>query len=323
MKTAFFRFEASTTIGAGHAIRSSVIADALLDKGWSCTIVASKETYEFIKELERFQRVAPETFYAHPPVCDLLVIDNYDIDAVYEKHFRASAKKIMVIDDLANRQHECDIIIDQAYGRDPSDYKNLVPEQCKILTGSNYSLIRKEFIQFREKSLEKRKNTKNVEHILISMGGGHSKNYILKALKMIKDSHFNGGIDIVFGFSSQDFEPLKSYVGSLSNQCTLHVNPDMSELLYKADLAIGAAGSSVWERCCLGLPQMLVKTACNQAFFLSKISSLFPVIDFDDVSSVTTFSTMLEELRSNYFKVSEKGFSMIDGVGFGRILNYV
>lgn len=275
MQKALFRFEASSAIGAGHAIRSCVIADALQEKGWECKIVTSQTSYDFIENLNRFERIEVEEFYKNPISCDLLVVDSYDLDHVYERHFRAFAKKIMVIDDLANRHHDCDILLDQTYGRLEEDYKNLVPKNCKILTGSDYVLLRKEFIELRPKALEKRRNTKEIKRILVSMGGSDPKNYTLKALEMIKEAEFKGAIDIVLGFQSDNLEVIKNYIKDLPNECNIHFNADMPKLIYEADLAIGAAGSSVWERCCLGLPQKIIPISKQQEDFLSVFYSDF------------------------------------------------
>ena len=263
-KKAYFRFEASSKIGAGHAMRSTVIADALAEKGWDCQIVTTQTSYDFIKNLDRFKRVDPDDFYQKPAASDLLVVDHYDLDHTYESHFRPSAKKIMVIDDLADRKHDCDILLDQTYGRDAEDYKKLVPDNCEILAGSDYVLLRKEFIELRPKALEKRKNTKEIKRILVSLGGSDPKNFTLKALQMIKESDFKGHVDIVLGFSVPNIGAVKKYADSMENDSTIHTNADMPKLMYDADLAIGAAGSSVWERCCLGLPQVLMVTADNQ-----------------------------------------------------------
>lgn len=310
VKTALFRFDASPNLGAGHAIRSSVIADALMAKGWQCKIITSANTYEFIPNLARFERLEPDEFYARPIKCDLLVVDNYDLDEKYEQHFRHVAKKILVIDDLANRKHHCDILLDQTYGRDANDYKKLVPSHCKILAGSDYVLLRKEFIQLRPKALAKRRNTKEIKRILVSMGGSDPKNYTLKALAMIKKAGFKGAIDIVLGFSSQNLTTVKKYIRELPNECTIHTNADMAKLTYNADVAIGAAGGSVWERCCLGLPQILMVTADNQKKIyenLIKSKIVFPILFLNQCIKSKPQSKTL--------------FTIIDGGGTKRILN--
>lgn len=306
-KYAIFRFEASNAVGAGHAIRSGVLADALVAQGWTVDMVTSAETVAFIKALSRFTRIDPDAFYRDPLPCDLLVVDNYDLDAAYEKHFRSTSKKIMVIDDLVNRPHDCDVLLDQTYKRNPDDYKPLVPAHCTVLAGTSYALLRSEFAQLRPKALEKRRNTSDVNRILISMGGCDSQNFTLRALELIKEAGFLGAIDVVLGFQAPNEGAVRTYIKSLPNECTLHVNADMPTLMYNADFAIGAAGSSIWERCCLGLPQYLFQVADNQ----SEAITLFTQSDF---------KTMLDHVRKNYQEYTTNTSPEIDGLGYSRVL---
>ena len=265
MRIAFFRFEASPQIGAGHAIRSCVIADALSEKGWDCKVVTSENTYEFIEDLKRFERISPEEFFRNVPKHALLVVDNYDLDFSYEAHFRSFASKILVIDDLANRRHECDILIDQTFGRDAKDYDRLVPQNCKVLTGTTYTLLRKQFIDLRAKALEKRRCINEIKKILISFGGGDQSAHIIQTLHIIKKSNCKSDLDIVLGFQGEVKDEIISILKSMPNAYEIHVNPIMAELIYEADLAIGAAGGSVWERSYLGLPQFLKLIDDNQS----------------------------------------------------------
>jgi UDP-2,4-diacetamido-2,4,6-trideoxy-beta-L-altropyranose hydrolase len=308
-KTAFFRFEASTTIGAGHAIRSCVIADALVNIGWECSCVTSAISYEFIPDLNRFKRIEPNFFELGELVCDLLVIDHYGLDIEYEKNIRKFSKKIWIVDDLANRAHDCDLLIDQTYGRNPDDYKKLVPDYCKVLAGSDYILLREDFIKLRPKALNKRKNTKKIERILICMGGSDPKNYTLKALELIKESNFKGTIDIVLGFTENNKSVIESYAKNLVNQSFFYTNAKMSDLILQADLAIGASGSGLWERYCLGLPSVLMITADNQKVIYNtlresgKLCSLNEFLDGD-------FSEFGYEPIGN----------LVDGFGINRLI---
>lgn len=272
-RKAFFRFEASPQIGAGHAIRSCVIADTLREEGWVCTIVTSQQTFDFLENLRRFERQDPQNFYDQPESCDLLVIDNYDLGEGYENHFRAYAQKIMVIDDLANRSHDCDILLDQTYNRSVEDYKAFVPDHCHILTGTDYALLRKDFIKLRPQALEKRRQTKDIKCILISLGGSDPKNRTLEAIQMVQESGFKGKLEVVLGFDTAHKDAVLSSLNSTDIPYEIHVNPDMPKLMYEADLAIGAAGSSVWERACLGLPQVLMQTADNQNLIYENLIS--------------------------------------------------
>ena len=313
-KLAIFVFEASPIIGAGHAIRSTVLSDALVEEGWSCKIVTTSTTYDFLPKLGRFERIEPDDFQNTPCKCDLLVIDNYELDHTYESQFRSYAKKIMVIDDLANRNHDCDILLDQTYGRDANDYKDLVPQHCKILAGSDYVLLRKEFIKLRPIALEKRRNTTEAKRILVSMGGSDPKNYTLKALEIIKESGFRGEIDIVLGFKPSNLEAVKSCIDTLPNNCTIHLDADMAKLMYEADLAIGAAGSSVWERCCLGLPQVLMVTADNQEVIFRNLVNLGICYSVEHLTQV---------LKKNFIILNENSVLICEGSGIKHVMQLV
>ena len=307
-KLAFFCFEAAPNLGAGHAIRSCVIADALAEEGWICKLVTKQASYEFIANLNRFERIDPEDFYNNPEICDLLLIDNYELDYEFETRFRSFAKKIMVIDDLANRKHDCDILLDQTYGRDAADYNHLVPTTCKILAGSDYVLLRKEILQLRPMALEKRRYTKEIKRILVSMGGSDPQNYTQKALQMINESGFKGAIDIVLGFQATNLEAIECFIATLSNDCKIHINADMPKLVVEGDLAIGAAGSSVWERCCLGLPQYLIQIADNQGDVIKSFTHL-------------DFLNFYSDPNKNYydFIMADK----VDGLGVFRVMNHL
>ena len=291
-KVALFRLEASFSIGAGHAIRSCVIADELVERGWSCKIITTQETYDFIPALSRFERIDPDDELSRK--ADLLVVDHYGLDHDYESKMREFARKIMVIDDLANRRHDCDVLLDQTYGRAVDDYKTLVPSHCEILTGIDYVLLRKEIRQMRDKALEKRRSTTKVERILVSLGGSDPKNYALKALEMIVKSEFQGQVDVVLGFTSANREALEAYAIEHKLDVTFHVNADMAQLMYDAGLCIGAAGSSVWERLYLGLPQVLIQTADNQANIINNLKK------FKGIKIIASFDMKFDVQLSNH-----------------------
>ena len=215
----------------------------------------------------------------------------------------------MIIDDLANRKHECDILLDQTYGRDLNDYKGLVPEKCKILAGSDYVLLRPEFVKLRPKALEKRRNTKEIKRILISLGGSDPNCYTLKALELVKESGFDGIVDVVLGFSENNVEKIQQYVNSMVNKVNIHSNANMASLIYEADLAIGAAGSSVWERCCLGLRQYLIQTAENQ----NNVIKLFP-------NNKSEFYSIINADYGNYVIDND---ILIDGTGCAKACSYL
>lgn len=310
MKIAVLHFEANPQIGAGHAIRSSVLADLLIQQGWHCAVVTTKTTYDFIKSLERFQRIDPEYFQKNTFMADLSIFDHYQYDLAYEQYYRKFSKKILVIDDLANRMHDCDLLLDQTYGRPETDYKLFVPQHCRILTGSEYALLRPEFAQLRPKALEKRQKTKEIQRVCISMGGSDTTNQTEKALHLMADTGFLGAIDIVLGFQASHEAKIKEYCQILPNHCTIHHNPNMAQLYYEADLAIGAAGSSVWERLCLGLPQFIFQLADNQSLIFKTCSA-------------PNFYDLYQALNHDYAGYCFDLQPVIDGFGAQKNINII
>lgn len=323
MRTALFCLEASFRRGAGHAIRSSVIADELAARGWGCHFVTHQETYEFIPDLKRFPRHDPQEFQKKPLTCDLLVVDNYDLDIEFEAQMRPYTKKILVIDDLANRKHNCDLLLDQAYGRDPEDYRKLVPSHCQIFTGPNYALLRKEFVDLREDALKKRSRTREIKRVLISTGGADPLNYTGKVLKVLNGSGFKGSIDIILGFTSMNRDAIETYSKNLSNEVNIYVNPKVSKHIFDADFAIASAGSGVWERCCLGLPQCLIQTADNQEFFLSKMRSFCPILDIHHENAAQEMARIFNFVSQKYKEYMQQSASLLDSKGTERIINAI
>lgn len=169
----------------------------------------------------------------------------------------------MVIDDLANRQHDCDLLLDQNYYSNLEQrYNGLVPEHCITLLGPTYVLLRPEFIEARKRL---RTRNGNVRRILVFMGGSDPQNHTQKVIESIKIlCNPNIEVDILVGTANPKLNIIKCLCDELPN-ISFHCQvPNMSELIQNADIGIGAGGASMWERCCLGLPTITVVFAANQ-----------------------------------------------------------
>lgn len=328
LKLAFFRLEASEVIGAGHAIRSLVLADGLLRHGWRCIIAASESTFRFIEHFNCYETIDPQFLFDNQYFADLLVVDSYDLGYEYESHFRPLIKKIMVIDDVPNRQHNCDILLDQTYDRDSVNYKNLVPPNCKLLVGGKYALLRREFIEFRQQAYERRKNVTKVKRILVSMGGSDPDNCVIKILEIIKASDFLGIVDLVLGFSDQNRFYIEQYLYTYPLQVNIYINPNMAKLIYESDFAIGGAGSSMWERCCLGLPTFMVVCSDDQLMIASNLHKANAAINLGkiDCISVKDAAAQLTSTINNHHWIKElhkHSFEVCDGYGVERVLEEI
>jgi UDP-2,4-diacetamido-2,4,6-trideoxy-beta-L-altropyranose hydrolase len=300
-----FRLEASSALGAGHAMRCLVLAKKMLENNWKCYFSTTKESYLFVPQLNEYDRLEPDFIIKEPFKHTLHIVDHYGLDIAYEAQVRPLVDKILVLDDLGDREHDCDILLDQTYGRVMQTYIDRVPSGCNILVGSQYALIREEFVLLREKALLKRKDTKNIQSILVNMGGSDQNNNILVVLKHIHACSFFGEVDIVFGFTAPHIKEVLDYLNSgVSFKFYIHMKADMPKLIFEADLSIGAAGSSVWERACLGLPSIIILTAENQSFSYEKLIADKICFPLSELKMIIDHYNYNELCRESY-RVSE------------------
>lgn len=199
---------------------------------------------------------------------DWLIVDHYALDARWEQALKPYYRWLMVIDDLADRAHACDLLLDQTYGRDAKDYQAWVPSDCQVLCGSQYALLRPEFAALRSLSLQRRVNPK-LHQLLISMGGVDKDNATGRVLDALRDSPLPGDcrITVVMGPAAPWLNEVKQQALSMPWPTEVLVGVgDMARLMADSDLAVGAAGATSWERCCLGLPTAMMVLAENQRY---------------------------------------------------------
>tara|TARA_R110001592_G_scaffold57277_1_gene174181 strand:+ start:59136 stop:60140 length:1005 start_codon:yes stop_codon:yes gene_type:complete len=250
-------------------MRCLVLAEALRARGWECEFLTGEDSLAVVPHLARSaheittlacNRLSdPDTLTErlHTPAT-LIIIDHYGLDATYESRLRGIAEMVLVIDDLADRPHDCDILLDQTLGRDANTYKNLVPEHCQVLTGSRHALLRPGFAAIRNNALTRRRQMPAVTRILVSMGMTDPANDTCTALNAIQSVGPDAAIDVILGPGAPHLAKVRAKAGSMSLKVTVHVDPtDVAGLVADADIAIGAGGSASWERCCLGLPTLV------------------------------------------------------------------
>jgi len=182
-RKAIFRTDASVMIGGGHVRRCLVLADALAEAGWAISFVCSAEAANIVPGLgsRGFAVMEPGALEKAPVRCDLVVVDDYRLDATFERGARGWAKRILVVDDLANRPHDCDVLLDQSPGRARGAYAGLVPENCTLLLGPSYALLDRRFRAARGQ----RRATGKVERIFVNFGTTDTANATSLALDAI------------------------------------------------------------------------------------------------------------------------------------------
>ena len=272
IKQAIFRADASPEIGSGHVMRCLALAEALeATGGWRCGLATRPETGAMVPSIRNLRCDHVEIDGDEPAAlaggwpsgCDLLVVDHYRRDADFEIACRPWARRIMVIDDLADRPHECDLLLDQTAGRETSDYGAIAPASCRMMMGSSYALLRPEFLAARASALESR--ARPVRRILVALGASDPGDATSLVLDGIALSGVEASIDVVLGKDTPHLANVRDRIASMPHETVLRrAASNMAELMSSADMAIGAAGTTSWERCCLGLPTLIVITADNQ-----------------------------------------------------------
>ncbi len=326
---ALFRCDASQDIGTGHIIRCLTLAHALEKEGWKCAFASSAETLATVPLLAQtgFEILDIDT----NTKVDLLAVDHYGLERSYESAARSWANKILVIDDLANRAHDCDLLIDQTYSRDKEDYKALVPEGCRIFTGADYALLKPKFGKIKGKTLARRAQKGGVfERVLVSMGATNVRNVTGKVLQTLAAwDKKELVIDVVLGASAYEAGSVKSLVQEINaagrHEVKLLTNvTDMAGLMAKADMAIGAGGTTSWERCCLGLPTIMLEIADNQSGIAGNLHDAGAVINLgkDSDFSGAALAEALSHLKAQperMLEMAKKASRICDGSGIDRI----
>lgn len=328
-----FRADASPSIGGGHVMRCLALADELRNRGAQCCFACASQSGESVPALRNsghgyVELALPNDSKALSMVssdgCDWLVVDHYGWDAVQETRCRPWAKNILVIDDLADRPHDCELLLDQTFGRLPSTYSGLIPLKCETLVGSQYALLRPEFAARRGASIARRARGQ-LESIFVSMGLTDPANSTETVLRGISESKLSFAVRVVMGPSAPGLQVVRSLVDRSGGNFKLSVGSErMAELMMAADLAFGAAGSTAWERCCLGLPSVMIQTADNQESIAKGLHSAGAAISIgkaDEVGSVDV-ARILESLRLNPHRMrelSQNAAAICDGLGASRV----
>lgn len=292
------RTDSSYEIGSGHVMRCLTLAEALREKendvSFICrdlpgnlnVLLGNKgfKVYQLPYVKEQGSDIIKITNHSHwlgatwqtdaqetvsilsgeEQVIDWMIIDHYSLERNWEKKVQTYVKRIMVIDDLADRPHDCDLLLDQNYYKNmETRYDQLIPAHCIALLGPRYVLLRPEFITARQ-NLKIRDGI--VKRILVFLGGSDPTNEtkkVLNAILQLNQPHIQ--VDIVVGQSNPHNKQIRELC-KLAPSFTLHTQVNnMAELMANADLAIGAGGSTTWERCFLGLPTITLIVAENQA----------------------------------------------------------
>ncbi len=346
-----FRTDATSRIGTGHFMRCLTLAEELQHHGVQIRF-ASRDLPQYLRDMletKGMELASLESDATPYPAGDLahshwlnasqaqdaqatkqalsgrewdwLIVDHYALDARWENALRPSAGHIMAIDDIADRYHDCDVLLDQNLYADMQErYAGKVPAQCRQLLGPRYALLRDEF---RESRKQARQRTGPVKRILVFFGGMDADNYTGRAIEALAGLEVGAWqVDVVIGMQHPCREQIEKLCESHGYHCHVQTKR-MAELMAHADLAIGAGGSAMWERCCLGLPALSVCVADNQRRQIADAAEQGLIYSLSGDNELTSalwghISSLLENepLRK---LISRVAMQEVDGLGVNRV----
>jgi UDP-2,4-diacetamido-2,4,6-trideoxy-beta-L-altropyranose hydrolase len=326
---ALFRCDGGPRIGAGHVMRCLALADRLTNQGWQTRFAVSAETAETIAALNQQRESLVLAEDGDDPAwlgkqiggnCDLAVIDHYTLGSAYESQCRQWAKRIFVIDDLANRDHDCDILADFTPQREAEAYRAKVPRHCCLLLGPGYAPLRREFFRARL-TLSSSPISQDRPKLLISLGATDPDNISGEILDAVRRNDLELSITVTLGASAPHLHGIKEKLSGLKGRLLVDTD-DMATELSKANLVIGAGGMSAWERCCLGKPTLMLATADNQRANAKALADLGAVISMKFPPGAGEIgSTVLGLLRDadRLAAMGAHALPLCDGLGAARL----
>lgn len=348
-----FRVDASNRMGTGHLIRCLTLAEALRDRGAETRFICRAHSGDLIGMLQ--QQAMPviglpasaqvsitysEDYAAWLGVTqledaeqtiealqgdhvDVLIVDHYSLDIDWEQRLRPHTDKIMVIDDLVNRRHDCDLLLNQNYSDEGEDrYKGLVPEICRLLLGPSYALLRQEYAAYR-RTLRLRDGL--VRRVLVFFGGPDPYNttgLALEALSAPEYRHLE--VDVVIGGTNPHRVAIEKQISMRPRTKLYGPRPYLADLMAQADLAIGAGGATTWERMCFGLPSLVISLSENQrpaCEALAKEGLIYYLGEFSEVQASDLGRALKECIENREYQLacSTRNQLLADGLGTLRL----
>ncbi len=323
------RSDASASLGGGHVMRMLTLARALTRRGATCRFAVNEEASEAapalaaspfdvatvtnFDDVEEFEAVLGDG-------ADIVVIDHYGLDAVYEQKLRDRAGAIVVVDDLADRDHDADLIIDSTPGRAPEDYGARAPGAI-LLAGPAFALLRPEFALCRDQALARRANERSARRVFVSLGLTDVNAVTAQVAAALEQRDFELSFDVVTPARAPSRPVIEELCGRDERFRIFEADDDLADLMARADLAIGAGGQTALERACLGLPSVLVILADNQraiARALAEDGACRVATLEDEAEGVATAVAMLARDAGARRAMSERAAAIVDGKGADR-----
>jgi UDP-2,4-diacetamido-2,4,6-trideoxy-beta-L-altropyranose hydrolase len=345
------RSDASIHIGSGHIMRCLVLAQKLKTQGHHVSFASRPQPGDLIdfiqnKGFKVYQLITPkqwlepessddydawlqvswqedaQNFIHNIKHADLIIVDHYGINAQWEllvkNHFTC---RIFAIDDLV-RQHQAEVILDQTLLRDPEEYHILNPDSL-VLAGCDFALLNPSFVKYRHKALQEKSISQQTK-VLISMGGIDQPNATLKVLKALSTMPKKPYASVLLSPRAPHYQSIKQF-------CTQHQDwlihfdfvDDMAKLMVEYDLAIGAPGTTSWERACLGIPSIIIPLADNQKTTSEQLTQVGAAIKVEIDEIENSFLPCYQKVLDNKDSMRLNNLSICDGLGLQRVIKSI
>ncbi|MCC5854450.1 MAG: UDP-2,4-diacetamido-2,4,6-trideoxy-beta-L-altropyranose hydrolase [Idiomarina sp.] len=348
-----FRVDSGHRMGSGHIMRCVTLAQALKEQGAEILFLTRPQRGDSVAVLER-EHLPWQTLRSSAPPSgtlahrdwlgttqtldaqecltllgddpwDLIVVDHYALDRAWESQLHGTCQQVMVIDDLADREHKSAILLDQNLGRTPADYSGLVADEAALLTGVNFSLLKPIYARARKSVMTRRE----LRRLLVSMGGVDPDNVTATVLEALASTTLTNRIQVtvVLGAGYAYQAELEDLLGRLQLDVSVVRNvTNMHEYMVVADLAIGGAGTTSWERCCLGLPTVAIELADNQKTAIRGLAETGAAIAMQRHQIATELPqvvTVLANEPKRLEQMSQAALSLVDGQGLARVVDVI
>lgn len=337
-----FFADAGPAVGGGHVMRCLTLARALADRGAECAFVKSRaaapilrrfgwptQTPLAITDAEDLQDLlAYASDFADRFEADVVVIDHYRAGAAEETRLQAMRRKIVAIDDLADRRHACDLLLDAGYGRRREHYDGLIRATCDARLGPSYALVRPEFASARQRALSRRAKHGPAARALVALGmtdvGGVTERVVRALATALGDVR----LDVAIGSEAASLPGLRKLAAGERRIRLLVDDADMATLTADADIAIGAGGSSVWERAVVGLPSATVILAENQRVMIEHMADAGFTRGLDaaapdfEARLIEAWTRLVDDAALRW-RLTQRSADLCDGAGAGRVAEAV
>jgi UDP-2,4-diacetamido-2,4,6-trideoxy-beta-L-altropyranose hydrolase len=331
-----FRLDASYTIGNGHLVRCMTLAKSLLKQQFTVVFICADISDSLVQLivsdsiiLEKIDSFKDELIDASNviKVLDkypqgLMVVDHYKLNITWHQIISRNVHKIIVLDDLANRPLFCHLIINSGCFNKGA-YQMLIPDFCEKMLGPEFVILKSEYIYYQKKHCQEQ-----IKKVLIFMGGADSKNVTSKIIEAFSDRTFDAiNFDLVIGSSNLRKSEIEKLVAAKTNFTIYQNRPHLADLMQSADIAIGAGGTSVWERICVGLPSSIITLEENQVALTEHLGDMGLVAYMGHYDVVTTH--MINQFLVNEIsygklrKQFKEANRLCDGLGVSRIIQKI